>query len=1317
MIRTFRNLKVWAAVLFVAVASWAQTAQILDMDDLKSQIDAFNAGSTDMTITIGADFDITSLLEIDNHGYTLTMQSLTSPPRKLTRLVTGHLFTIKKGSLTLQNIIIDGNNANSPYSANAHGSLIFIGDGGTLNMHDGTTLQNNTIQNANGSGVYVDSRGTFNMTGGTIKGNRTSLSGGGVYIYARRAVFNMSGGIITGNFCGTSATSYSGGVHFANTAFATDTDPNTTPSVFRLGGTAVIKDNTKANGSSSNVYMAGSRYITLGDGTDGVPPPTDGMEVWITKVAESGLFVNKGARAPNPPEDLLGDTKYFQADAGSQIRYIPVGKLAMVPGHDISLSPTYIKFMEISGYNTQPEHEITVKNIGSDEVKPIVELIFSLSGEHASSFEINPPSISGIDMKKNNEETFTIKPKPGLGAGTYRAFVLVSASESIDGEPIIMRRLDVEFIVGEFIEGRTLYFNQSDGKFYASSEYTEIGSLPDPDIFDPDNVTDIPASWNPETNTLKIYGANWTTTAPYALYFSQPTPVTLELVGDNFFVSNSTDNSKDHSAGIVSRSSLTINGEGSLEAKGGETGTESYGIFSLALTVNSGTIIASGETEAMKVEKDIILRVPTSKWWHPDEETEGQGEFAYTSYTWIKLQVPPPAFALEASVDISEPIVGEDTIEITLTVKDITSGEVHNYNGQRNVVLSGVQPSNFIGSLSNVQFSNGIGKINLNPQITGKQILWFSMEEPNFPAINPIVVTPIDATAEPPSILLHPDDLLTFPNAAYGYSAQTPLNFIIENTGVQPTGELTIELDGKNPTAFTISSDKVTTIAVDGSATLQVAPVLGLNAGTYTATITVDGNGIKNEEQLVVNFTVEKISGANVSTPTLASKTESSIFINAIPKPSTGQEVEYAISETKSPTPGTLEFVTFSTILSILEFPDLTTNTTYYIFARAKENTNYETGSISGPLEVYISLPSISILPVGPLTFPDAAYGYSAQTPLNFTVENTGEQPTGELTIQLSGENLTAFTISSGKVTTIAVDGETTLQVAPVLGLNAGTYTAIITVSGNNIEEEKQLVVNFTVEKASGADVPTPTLASKTESSILINAIPKPSTEQEVEYAISETSSPAPGTLDFVITSFSILEFSDLTPNTTYYIFARAKENSNYEAGKISEPLEVYISKLPDVCIPFNEIAVSLWGNNTLTVINNPANNSLNSRFSEFTWFRGGQKIGNGQSWSEYEDGRPLQPGKYHVEITDDEGKFTSCEYEVPKPNVAAKTFIDFSDIETVDVYCLSGKHLAHLNVQGDFLTEIRKIKNAYALVLKNKTGTKKTIRAMEVLK
>jgi len=431
---TIRNIKALAAVLFFAVSAWSQTPQeiVFNSAGLIAAVERFNTGKTDMNIIVAADFEITQRI-INNEGHILTIMSATSTPRTLNRETTASLFKVQKGTLILQNITIDGKSKN-PYEAPfLNEALVFVTGGGIFEMKAGTTLKNNSISGTNGAGVYVDSYGIFNMSGGEITGNKTDLSGGGVYIYALRATFNMTGGKITGNECGTSATSYSGGVHFANSPFSTDKNTDKTPSVFKVGGTAVIKDNIKKNGTPSNVYMAGNRYITLN------PPLEDEMEIWVTKVAESGLFVNAGAE----PEDY----KYFEADEGSQIFYEAVGKLKMVPGYDIDLSKTEIQFAALSGYNasTPAEYEIEVTNIG----KTINHLRAYTSGEHADYFILDTTKLGG-NMNLNDVQKFKVKPKAGLGAGIYKAFVLVSGQigEDVFG-PAVMRRIEVEFMVSE----------------------------------------------------------------------------------------------------------------------------------------------------------------------------------------------------------------------------------------------------------------------------------------------------------------------------------------------------------------------------------------------------------------------------------------------------------------------------------------------------------------------------------------------------------------------------------------------------------------------------------------------------------------------------------------------------------------------------------------------------------------------------------------------------------------------------------------------------------------------------------------------------
>ncbi len=109
------------------------------------------------------------------------------------------------GTLTLQDIIIDGagqadgnSSSNDLEGAVSKAALITVSSNGTLNITEGTVLQNN-IQRASSNiffeGGGVTNNGTLNMSGGKIQYNHAYL-GGGVH---NRGIFRMSGGEIYNN--------------------------------------------------------------------------------------------------------------------------------------------------------------------------------------------------------------------------------------------------------------------------------------------------------------------------------------------------------------------------------------------------------------------------------------------------------------------------------------------------------------------------------------------------------------------------------------------------------------------------------------------------------------------------------------------------------------------------------------------------------------------------------------------------------------------------------------------------------------------------------------------------------------------------------------------------------------------------------------------------------------------------------------------------------------------------------------------------------------------------------------------------------------
>ncbi|MDF2655585.1 MAG: hypothetical protein K0R19_2059 [Bacillota bacterium] len=83
-----------------------------------------------------------------------------------------------------------------------------------------------------------------------------------------------------------------------------------------------------------------------------------------------------------------------------------------------------------------------------------------------------------------------------------------------------------------------------------------------------------------------------------------------------------------------------------------------------------------------------------------------------------------------------------------------------------------------------------------------------------------------------------------FNSVTEGYGTQPFHQETIDNTGDGGTGELTIELGGANPEAFTLSKTSITNIEANKSDYFNITPKTGLTANTYTATVTVSGPGV-----------------------------------------------------------------------------------------------------------------------------------------------------------------------------------------------------------------------------------------------------------------------------------------------------------------------------------------------------------------------------------------------------------------------------------------------------------------------------------------
>ena len=110
---------------------------------------------------------------------------------------------------------------------------------------------------------------------------------------------------------------------------------------------------------------------------------------------------------------------------------------------------------------------------------------------------------------------------------------------------------------------------------------------------------------------------------------------------------------------------------------------------------------------------------------------------------------------------------------------------------------------------------------------------------------------------------------------------------------------------------------------------------------------------------------------------------------------------------------------------------------------------------------------SISLSETGTYLFNSEPYNYGTLSALGVAINNTGNQPTGALTVALSGANSSDFKLITPPNTDIPVSGNLIFTVAPETGLSAAAipYTATVIVSGSNGILES-FIVNFTVTKA-----------------------------------------------------------------------------------------------------------------------------------------------------------------------------------------------------------------------------------------------------------
>ena len=306
-------------------------------------------------------------------------------------------------------------------------------------------------------------------------------------------------------------------------------------------------------------------------------------------------------------------------------------------------------------------------------------------------------------------------------------------------------------------------------------------------------------------------------------------------------------------------------------------------------------------------------------------------------------------------------------------------------------------------------------------------------------------------------------------SAYVGYTNVDTHTVTLTNMGNLPTGTIDVVLSGASATSFDLSlTSSIASIAPGSSASFTVTPNHGLAIGTYTAIVTISGVNFA-AELFTVSFVVteEPIYSIELTPATAYVFATATSGYGAQPvhtvtvhndgnQPTGNLNVTLtganAASFNRSPASINLA-VGSSTSFTIEPNIGLTVGTYSATVTVSGSNGISESFQVSFAVTP-VSEFGIELQPELDKVFDPLPEGY-AQGALDLlihpvTVLNTGNQPTGPLTVALSGANSLSFTVTPSDILDIPVGSTSSFTVVPNLGLSAGTYTAIITVSGGN---------------------------------------------------------------------------------------------------------------------------------------------------------------------------------------------------------------------------------------------------------------------------
>ena len=325
---------------------------------------------------------------------------------------------------------------------------------------------------------------------------------------------------------------------------------------------------------------------------------------------------------------------------------------------------------------------------------------------------------------------------------------------------------------------------------------------------------------------------------------------------------------------------------------------------------------------------------------------------------------------------------------------------------------------------------------------------------------------------------------ITLTSQKTGYQENPSAKLTISNTGNQATGKLTLSLDGTHKDNFTLSASSIDNLEVDGSTDITLSANGGLAANTYTATLTISGgNGISKE--IPVSFTVSDDTTDDTTYTATLTPEEDVTFPEMTPG-YTAPSQEFVLTNIGSGALSNLKAELSGTDKDSFEIKDFTggslpsgsdSKMTFTVAPKAELGVGSYSATLTVTGDNGISLvrklsftvkePStagITLTPGGKHDFGTLETGYTI-SPLEVKIQNTGNTEIKNLTVRLSGDQASQFTVTQPKDKTLAKDGATTFTVAPAANLPTGNYKATVNVTADGDISQSFEVVFKVIDK------------------------------------------------------------------------------------------------------------------------------------------------------------------------------------------------------------------------------------------------------------